>query len=68
MRPALCDGRSMASYIVRRLLALIPTLTVASIIVFSVVRLILGDVLNLMRTNNMYAAASDDVRAQHSLK
>lgn len=54
----------MGSYLARRLLALIPTLIIASIIVFSVVRLIPGDVLDLMLTNNMYAAASDDAREQ----
>ncbi len=52
----------MGSYIIRRLLALIPTLIIASIIVFSVVRLIPGDVIDLMLTNNMYAGGGDQAR------
>lgn len=54
----------MGSYAVRRLLALIPTLIIASMIVFSVVRMIPGDVLDLMLSNNMYAASADQAREQ----
>lgn len=54
----------MGNYFFRRLLALIPTLIVASIIVFSVVRLIPGDVLDLMLSENDYAATGHDTRAQ----
>ncbi len=42
----------MQAYIVRRLLALIPTLIFASIIVFATVRLIPGDVIDLMLSSN----------------
>ena len=42
----------MSAYLVRRLLALIPTLIFASIIVFSTVRLIPGSVIDLMLSQN----------------
>jgi peptide/nickel transport system permease protein len=42
----------MQAYIVRRLLALIPTLLFASLIVFVTVRLIPGDVIDLMLSQN----------------
>jgi peptide/nickel transport system permease protein len=42
----------MQAYIVRRLLALIPTLVFASLIVFVTVRLIPGDVIDLMLSTN----------------
>ncbi len=54
----------MGSYLIRRLLALIPTLIIASIIVFSVVRLIPGDVLDLMLSENDYSATGHDTREQ----
>jgi len=46
----------LRSYILRRLLALIPTLLFASIIVFVTVRLIPGDVIDLMLSQNDVAA------------
>ena len=42
----------MRAYIVRRLLALVPTLLFASIIVFVTVRLIPGDVIDMMLSQN----------------
>src|SRR5687768_9605492 len=42
----------MQAYIIRRLLALIPTLFFASLIVFVTVRLIPGDVIDLMLSSN----------------
>ncbi len=42
----------MGAYILRRLLALIPTLILASIIVFVTIRLIPGDVIDLMLSQN----------------
>ena len=42
----------MQAYIVRRVLALIPTLFFASLIVFVTVRLIPGDVIDLMLSQN----------------
>ncbi|TXL77688.1 ABC transporter permease [Vineibacter terrae] len=42
----------MQAYIIRRLLALVPTLLFTSVIVFITVRLIPGDVIDLMLTEN----------------
>jgi peptide/nickel transport system permease protein len=42
----------MQAYLVRRLLALIPTLVFASLIVFVTVRLIPGDIIDLMLSSN----------------
>ncbi len=47
----------MQAYIVRRLLALIPTLFFASVIVFVTVRMIPGDVIDLMLSQNDIAAS-----------
>jgi peptide/nickel transport system permease protein len=47
----------MQAYLVRRLLALIPTLFFASVIVFVTVRLIPGDIIDLMLSQNDIAAA-----------
>ena len=46
----------MQAYVIRRLLALIPTLFFASLIVFSVVRMIPGDVIDLMLSQNDISA------------
>jgi len=46
----------LRAYILRRLLALIPTLLFASIIVFATVRMIPGDVIDLMLSQNDVAA------------
>lgn len=53
----------MQRYIARRLLALLPTLAVASVIVFTTVRLIPGDIIDLMLTQNDISAIKLD-RAQ----
>ena len=42
----------MSAYLIRRLLALIPTLLFASMIVFATVRLIPGDVIDMMLSTN----------------
>ncbi len=42
----------MGAYVLRRLLALIPTMVLASIIVFVTIRLIPGDVIDLMLSQN----------------
>ena len=49
----------MLAYTVRRLLALVPTLFFASVIVFVSVRLIPGSVIDLMLANNPLAAEKD---------
>jgi peptide/nickel transport system permease protein len=46
----------MRSYAIRRLLALIPTLLLASLIVFATVRMIPGDVIDLMLSQNDISA------------
>ncbi len=48
----------MKGYILRRLLALIPTLLLASVIVFVTVRLIPGDVIDIMLSQNDLSANS----------
>src|SRR4029077_9601587 len=45
-------ARLMQAYIIRRLLALIPTLIFARLIVFITVRLIPGDIIDLMLSSN----------------
>ncbi|MCW5239012.1 ABC transporter permease [Verminephrobacter eiseniae] len=42
----------MQAYILRRLLALLPTLFIASVIVFAIVRMVPGDVVDLMLSQN----------------
>jgi len=49
-------ARLMRGYVLRRLMALLPTLVLASIIVFVTVRLIPGDVIDLMLSQNDVAA------------
>ena len=46
----------MGAYLTRRLLALVPTLVLASLIVFVTIRLIPGDVIDLMLSQNDVAA------------
>jgi peptide/nickel transport system permease protein len=47
----------MSSYVLRRLLALIPTLFFASVIVFVTVRLIPGDIIDLMLSERDISSA-----------
>ena len=42
----------MGAYVLRRLLALVPTLVLASLIVFVTIRMIPGDVIDLMLSQN----------------
>ena len=53
----------MRAYILRRLLALIPTLFIASLIVFTTVRLIPGDVIDMMLSQNDVSAGKMDREA-----
>src|SRR5476651_1266125 len=46
----------MQAYILRRLLALVPTLFIASVIVFVTVRLIPGDIIDMMLSQNDVSA------------
>jgi len=50
----------MRAYVIRRLLALIPTLFFASVIVFATVRMIPGDIIDLMISQNDISAGSAD--------
>jgi peptide/nickel transport system permease protein len=54
----------MGAYLFRRVLALVPTLFIASVLVFSVVRLVPGDVLDLMLSENTFSSAGNDDREQ----
>ncbi len=54
----------MSAYLMRRLLALLPTLLFASMIVFCIVRLVPGDVVDLMLSQNDISA---DVRSREEL-
>ena len=47
----------MHAYILRRLLALVPTLFLASVIVFVTVRLIPGDIIDMMLSQNDVSAS-----------
>lgn len=53
----------MYSYLIRRLLAMIPTLFFASVICFSVVRMVPGSFLDLMLTENDFGSADPKTRA-----
>ena len=53
----------MQAYILRRILALIPTLIFASIIVFTSVRLIPGDIIDMMLSQNDVSANAMDREA-----
>ncbi|MDZ7684784.1 MAG: ABC transporter permease [Gammaproteobacteria bacterium] len=57
----------MQAFIVRRLLAVIPTLFFTSIIVFASIRLIPGDVIDLMLAQNDIATGNDRARIEEAL-
>ena len=57
----------MQGYILRRLLALLPTLFFASLIVFVSMRLIPGDVIDLMLAQNDIATSQDRARIEAAL-
>jgi peptide/nickel transport system permease protein len=57
----------MPTYVVRRLLALIPTLFFASLIVFVTVRLIPGNVIDLMLSQNDIAVGQDRAQLEAAL-
>ena len=57
----------MQAFIVRRLLAVIPTLFFTSIIVFASIRLIPGDVIDLMLAQNDIATGNDRARIEAAL-
>jgi peptide/nickel transport system permease protein len=57
----------MPTYVIRRLVALIPTLFFASLIVFVTVRLIPGSVIDLMLSQNDIAAGKDRAQVEAAL-
>jgi peptide/nickel transport system permease protein len=57
----------MRKYVLRRLLVAIPSLLIASVIVFSLPRLIPGDVVQLMLEEKAYAKDLDELRAKLGL-
>ena len=57
----------MQAYIIRRLLALIPTLFFASLIVFFSMRLIPGSVVDLMMAQNDISTGQDRARIEAAL-
>jgi peptide/nickel transport system permease protein len=57
----------MRAYLLRRLLLLVPTLLFASIIVFVTVRLVPGDVVDLMMAQNDISAVRDRARIEAAL-
>ena len=57
----------MPSFITRRLLALLPTLMFTSIIVFASIRLIPGDVIDLMLAQNDISTGNDRERIEAAL-
>jgi peptide/nickel transport system permease protein len=57
----------MQAYILRRLLALVPTVLFASLIVFMSMRLIPGDVVDLMLAQNDIATGQDRARIEATL-
>src|SRR5688572_17168338 len=57
----------MKAYLLRRLLALVPTLVFSSIIVFASVRLIPGDVIDLMMAQNDISAAQDRAKIEAAM-
>ena len=57
----------MQAYIARRLIALLPTLFFASLIVFMSMRLIPGDVIDLMLAQNDIATSQDRARIESAL-
>ena len=57
----------MQAYILRRLLALVPTLFFVSLIVFSSIRMIPGDVVDLMMAQNDISTGQDRARVEEAL-
>jgi len=57
----------MAQYVLRRFLLMIPTLLIVSMIVFSLIRLIPGDVAEIMVENRRYASDVEELREKLGL-
>jgi peptide/nickel transport system permease protein len=61
------SGLRMRNYVLRRLLVAIPSLLIASFIVFTLPRLIPGDVVQLMLEEKAYGKDLEDLRAKLGL-
>jgi peptide/nickel transport system permease protein len=57
----------MRAYLARRLLLILPTLAVVSVIVFAIMRLVPGDVVSLMFEDLGYAPSAEAMRARLGL-
>jgi peptide/nickel transport system permease protein len=57
----------MTHYILRRLLMMVPTLLIVSLIVFSLIRLIPGDIAEIMVENRKYASDVEELRERLGL-
>lgn len=57
----------MSAYILRRLLLIIPTLFVASLIIFAIIRLIPGDIIDQMASERIYFSEMDRADLEHHL-
>src|SRR5207244_5940639 len=60
-------GKRLRTYVLRRLLVAIPSLLIASFIVFTLPRLIPGDVVQLMLEERAYGKDLEDLRAKLGL-
>jgi peptide/nickel transport system permease protein len=58
---------AMTTYAIRRLLLAVPTLVVVMLVVFSIIRLLPGDIVRLMVAEQNYAANEDALRAELGL-
>ena len=57
----------MQAFVIRRLLALIPTLLFTSIIVFASIHMIPGDIIDLMLAQNDISTGQDRARIEAAL-
>jgi peptide/nickel transport system permease protein len=57
----------MRYYVIRRLLLLIPTLLITSLIIFFIIRLIPGDIIDMMLTQNESTSHMDRGALEHAL-
>ncbi|RPH78121.1 MAG: hypothetical protein EHM88_16575 [Candidatus Rokuibacteriota bacterium] len=57
----------LRKYALKRLVVAVPSLLIASVIVFSLSRLIPGDVVTLMMEENQYAQDLEEMRAKLGL-
>ena len=57
----------MITYIIRRLILAVPTVLIVVLLVFSIIRLLPGDVVEMMVSQQSYAADKDEMRRQLGL-